>query len=287
MNIDDLVERIIDPLHKTYSPDGVVELNSLAHALGALDILYGAQNLHGFTQWTDQGPHIRLRLAKYDSRRRFSLAHECGHLIMDHVARPQECAGSILTSGVPKETLNLATQLCSRVGLEKACDHFARELLVPRNSIPSLYDSIDSVAALLSHAARLRVSPSMLAYSVNRYYSRLDEASQWTFLRLARDTEGCWFALSTIGMRSGARFPLELTDDSAACLSELSIGSHIVPLRFRHKGRHADGGYSIQKRSLNSTLALSNPTQGFASPSATDQSHAAAPTRLDEIHLDM
>ncbi|BBZ80025.1 hypothetical protein MANY_53620 [Mycolicibacterium anyangense] len=259
------IQGLISEIEPTFCSPGVVDLNALARRLGARDIRYGAQNLHGYTQWTERGPFIQLRLIRSDGRRRFTLAHECGHLLFD----PALAADRVIEQyEEPPAAFDAVERLrayrdyagLSYPGLEQICDYFAAELLLPLSSAAALRPSIDSIQALEAKSKELRVSLSLMVTRLNAVRSGL------LLLRLERSRSGKWVIQQKHGFSQRFAGHLSLCKQSGHRLDELGSGYHEVEIGLQT----LDGTSRLRasvKRTTTSVIALSRgagPAAAFA-----------------------
>lgn len=196
---------LIGILDKTIGPRAAVplNLNKIARFLGARDVLYRASLMSGFTDWTGPSPLVQVGISKTDGRRRATLAHECGHLLLDPVLRPQgfECApeDSKLQhvrrahSIVDELFSDIANQL-SRADIEVLADLVGLELMVPRSTLPQLTSRITSLSSLREVAQELRTS---LALLTNRI---ADSGACYSLLRLVPTATENWVCASASGI---------------------------------------------------------------------------------------
>lgn len=249
------IRALISEIEPPFSSPGVVDLNALARHLGARDVRYGAQNLHGYTQWTERGPFIQLRLIRSDGRRRFTLAHECGHLLFDPVLAAdrviEHCGEARLTFEAVERVRTYRDYAgLSYPGLEQICDYFAAEMLLPLSAAAALRPSIDSIQALEAKAKEIRVSLSLLVTRLNAVRSGL------MLLRLERSRSGKWVIQQKHGFSQHFAGHLSLCKQSGRRLDELGTGYHEVDIGLRS----LDGVSSLRasvKRTAAGAIALS------------------------------
>jgi Zn-dependent peptidase ImmA (M78 family) len=218
------IKTIVSELDLTYSDSGVVELNCLARRLGAQDVRYHAQTLHGFTQWTDDGPYIQLKLARSDGRRRFTLAHEIGHLLLDPILDPQRVKDAI-SAIKPLRGLERLAEFSQYSGLtspgiERLCDMFAAELLIPTFKVEEIREAGLTMSRLAAESARLRVSLSMLVSRLNSVRSDL------CLLRAESNSLDKWIVNYKLGLPGDLDGHVALTRSSSERLNKLEPGLH-------------------------------------------------------------
>jgi hypothetical protein len=152
------------------------DLNRVARDLGAVDILYQSRALEGFTDFKPRGPVIYLAVSRSDGRRRFTLAHECGHILLASSSCPP-----------PPDDLGELDE-------ELLCDAIAAELLVPTTWLDIHRAELDGLPALLEVATKLRVSMAML---VNRLRT---VNAHHALLRVRPAPDGEWLIMERSGM---------------------------------------------------------------------------------------
>jgi hypothetical protein len=93
-----------------------VDLHSLATSLGVTEIVPASMTEDGRTTWDEGRPRIELRADRPQTRRRFTLAHEIGHILL---AQDQSVA---------RRTHGLAND-----DVERLCERIAASILMPRD----------------------------------------------------------------------------------------------------------------------------------------------------------
>lgn len=180
----------------------VLDLNGAAREFGAHDVLYGART-DGLTLWDERGATVHLALARSDGRRRATLAHECGHLLMDPIVRsvPFLNAPSSIQARyfeVLEDTLGGPAVRALRkfdldLGHERLCDLFGNELILPEELVRSAGENWDgSIAQLREMSSQLRVSLSALIIALNRIGFRR------TFFAFRRTALSDWLAVRVV-----------------------------------------------------------------------------------------
>lgn len=195
----DIVGRVTDPEPSAAPRD----LNALARLLGARDILYRTRVHHGYTEWTSRGPTIQIAIANTDGRRRATLAHECGHLLLDPLFNPPAFQRAPFSGQVRQRhhthtmlgPVALAVQRgAPHLDLEDLCDDVAIELLLPAALMPGLQQRVQSVDDLRQLANERRVSLAMLVIRLNEF------GSGHALLHLQRARSGTWLVSTAIGV---------------------------------------------------------------------------------------
>lgn len=197
------------------------DVNQLARTLGACDVLYRTTIRHGYTEWTSRGPAIQIALSNTDGRRRSTLAHECGHLVLDPFFGPPSFRNALDDSR--RRQRLLATQVLGDLSgaldeardgcdLEVLCDRLAVELLLPAEFAPRLVGAVDSLADLRRVATALRVSLAMLVIRLNEFGGR------HALLHLERTAGGSWLVSTAIGVPEAWRGRVVSRDFDARAL---------------------------------------------------------------------
>lgn len=212
--VPQLLQRLLPGYDARLDP---VDLNSIARQLGASDIRYLAERMHGFTDWSARRPVIFLAFSRSDGRRRFTLGHEIGHIITSsHLDPYHGDADSALIEAHARKP-------------EIVCDVIAAELLLPRNYLADLVSSCRTLDNMRAASTTLRVSPSMLV-------TRLMVADlSRMLLRMRRTASGQWIAVSRAGTTKEWKSDLDLDESSQVVLDGLGhLTTHIqVSIRRR------------------------------------------------------
>lgn len=135
-----------------------LDLNAVAKRLGVADIRYLARDVHGFTDWSSARPIVYLATSRSDGRRRFTLGHECGHIMLGH-----EGANAAYN---PLVTADLVGDI------ELACDAVAAELLIPFTWLDQFEGYIRDLESARFAAHRLRVSLATLVVRMGHWGQR-------------------------------------------------------------------------------------------------------------------
>lgn len=179
--LDQDIQRLLFERVKGYGTGELpLELNSVAKGLGAVDIRYLAREVHGLTDFSNGRPVVYLAMSKSDGRRRFTLAHECGHLLLG-----QDGANALVD---PYVTLNLLWDL------ERTCDHIASELVLPRSWLEEHGATLGNLQDLRLAARAMRVSPAALVVGLRRVGSKA------ALVRWRRARDGRWVPVHRVGL---------------------------------------------------------------------------------------
>ena len=196
---------LISPITIGRPEFGPLNLDLLACRLGARDVTYRAAILAGFTDWSGDGPIIQIGLSRSEGRRRATLAHECGHLILDPILETPayQCASSSLMAtheariadllAVEPSTIRRKIQ---SVNIETLCDKVAIEFMLPESVLSTLISQVRDLRTLLDAASRWRVSLAMLT---NRL---ADVGEDYTLLRMVPTKAESWVCASASGLRT-------------------------------------------------------------------------------------
>lgn len=165
---EDLARNLLKRLNISSHPP--VDLNKVAKLMGVTRIIPRKQVEEGRLERNRAGTLIYVRAGSSFARRRFTIAHEIGHLLL---------------SG-DNEALQ-AYRSRTRTTEERFCDDFAAALLIPSDWVSSQFNhlprNLDTVRRLATHA-----SVSLAAAAV-----RLNEIAGWREALLQwRREEGAW-----------------------------------------------------------------------------------------------
>jgi len=147
-------------------------LEEVAGNLGVRRITLEPMRFDGAVHEDMSGLNIKLNSSSPMKRRRFTLAHEIGHLI--------------LASGSSR----YAHRSRASTNLERACDLVAAELLLPVKEVRSNVPKEGSVDGLLALADRFGVSPHAAAVRINQLGLWNDSIGFW---RWNGDAQELWF----------------------------------------------------------------------------------------------
>lgn len=267
--------------------DQPCDLNLLARELGASDVLYRTRIRHGYTEWTSRGPAIQVALSNTDGRRRATLAHECGHLLLDPLFNPASFQAAPVRDRerqVGLTELRLG-QLASSVrravpsqDLEDMCNRLAVELLLPSRAMSGVVHSVANVEDLRRLARQRRVSLAMLVIRLNHF------GGDHTLLQLEKTTLGAWLVSTAVGAPQPWRGRVVCSDPPVAwhrdCVAD-------VVLELSTRGQSVRVPASVSRFSpdralvllASSQLANSEPVtrflRGEAPPSRASAAHGA------------
>ncbi len=115
-----------------------------------LQLQLGRGNIRGFSAWDDHAPLVGVNTAYHPAARTFTLFHEIGHL----VTRTDAACLRFILPGDPE------------VGMERWCERFAAELLVPAEALLTVAGHLgvskanptDEVETARTIASRFKVS---------------------------------------------------------------------------------------------------------------------------------
>jgi Zn-dependent peptidase ImmA (M78 family) len=241
------------------------DLNRMAKALGVTDILYRTRIRHGYTEWTARGPAIQIALSNTDGRRRSTLAHECGHLILDPLFAPPSFLNAPSSNQELQRQLahtvlgQLATTIRDDIAdldLEHLCDRLAVEVLLPVGIGPSLARQVDSLSGLKRVANDLRVSLAMLVIRVNEF------GGHYSLLQMERALSGDWIVSSAIGVPQNWRGRVISRDLDQMCTNAHNQRQQLT-LESRDHTVHVVGNVEIVTK--NRAIALL-PSRAFYIP---------------------
>lgn|GEM_PF-3068182 len=198
-----------------------ISLNDLTKRLGVRDVVYSATRMHGYTDWTERGPVIRLAISKTEGRRRMTLAHECAHLLLNPLLDPDTLD---VSSGVAQALRHQSNQLLDaqgdiihrageRIGIERLCDLIAFELLLPRAR--ARMTQVPDAGALFSLATEQHVSATLLVHQLNSAGHNL------RFARTARLPSGGWMIVDVAGPTGPWRTAALLDERSSSVIESL------------------------------------------------------------------
>lgn len=213
-------ERLL-PWRSLTSP---VELTTAAKDLGARDVLYGART-DGLTLWDERGATIHLALARSVGRRRATLAHECGHLMMDPLIRTspfrnapkdvQSRFSESLSQILGEPTIRALRNIDAAFGHERFCDFIGNELILPEELVRSVGEDWDgSISQLRQMSSRLRVSLTALTIALNQIGFRR------TLIVFRRTSDGSWLAIRSAGAPFGLHSRVTCPSFQASGLKE-------------------------------------------------------------------
>lgn len=169
-----------------------VPLMTYGRALGIEGISPGGV-MDGCVDLTGPAPRIKLRSGLSDSARRFTLAHELGHVALK---RYEDQGGDL-----------------AGVDIERMCDRLAASMLLPNRWIQPVVNSQWSIASLEEYASLARVSVPTV---VNRL-SDLGGGTIWLHFKFAGPSR-TWLCWSRAGAKGRWRSPLSFDEKTGAQL---------------------------------------------------------------------
>lgn len=247
--IAELCDRLVPDRHER----DAIDLTALAKHLGVIDVLYKASRIHGYTTWSNRGAILVLAMANTEGRRRATLAHECGHLILnpafksDDTMDAESIAHARMLLGDDYERFERAVAM---FGVERMCDRIAFELLLPRELARGFdTDVLGSAAEMKALATRLRVSLSLIANETSK------SGAPVSLVRLARAWDDSWIVVDTAG--DSHQWKVGATCDSGTneALSRLPVAEDSTAVDLRSEGTDLAETYSVL-RHRNSAIAV-------------------------------
>jgi hypothetical protein len=220
-------------------------LSAYARALGVRAITTTVHD-EGCVDFAGGDAVIALRSGLGDNRRRFTLAHELGHVAL----------------------YRYETQLGEPVDfdVERLCDQVAARLLLPDRWVLPLTAMSWTLPALETYASQARVSVAAL---VNRL-SDAGSAVSWCRFRASAFAGGnewrCW---ERAGAKGVVRGDLIFGRTSRDCLSSASNGTHRERLTFAVSGAHVEVDASFRKRDNDVWMTFARPQGPHAASSAS------------------
>lgn len=189
-----------------------LDLNAVAKGLGVGDIRYLARDVHGFTDWSTKRPTVYLATSRSDGRRRFTLGHECGHLMLgDDGANAAH--NPLVTSDLIED-------------IELTCDAVAAELLLPFAWLDEFGEYIRDLEAASFAADHLRVSLATLVVRMGHWGARP------SLFRLQATLSGDWVIVHRVGAPAALRGRISLDEATATTFTMLSGGNHDLHITF-------------------------------------------------------
>lgn len=196
--MDQLAMRVLETAGIPARPP--IPLEDLARRLGVDEIVDTPMVEDGRLERRSGRTVVFLRRDAWSNRRRFTLGHELGHLVL---------AG-------PGKDLIAQRTLSGMDGEERFCDEFAAALLLPRTWITERFCGSPErlgVVRELADAADTSLSASLV---------RLREVSGWRRSLLHwRHCEGCWRLISTAGVPGRLHNRLTSTPATRSALDDL------------------------------------------------------------------
>lgn len=231
----DIAETLVDGLRASTDsndrrgrPGG--DLAELARHLGVRVRLERGLSEDGSIATSAWSADVRLRAEARLQRRRFTLAHELGHLVL---AEPEvmHAAESIATA---------------RLDVERLCDAFAAELLMPRRWLLATYQQRDEgfdVLDDLARTAEVSLSAAMTRLCIALHWSSslvfFSRGQDWTPILIA----GPYGRLHGLKLRAGAQAALRgVAHGGPAKVEVLLQDAAGRAVTFTGDGRRSPGG---------------------------------------------
>jgi Zn-dependent peptidase ImmA (M78 family) len=214
--IEELVDELLVIVRESTQPPIPVE--RIASALGVNAIIGASLFEDGRLERRGGQTVIYVRSDSPASRRRFTIAHELGHLLLAEPAGP------------------LVAQRLLRGGAERFCDRFAASLLLPAAWVRSRYgDGPQTLRLVRSLANQAEVSLSAALI-------RLHELAGWTrsLLRWQRDGDA-WRYIEDVALPWALRGQVRSAPQTSLRLNEFLLTTEsTVLLPVTVKGRTVD-----------------------------------------------
>jgi IrrE N-terminal-like domain len=194
-----------------------VDVYALADRMGATIALCPELRSDGRLEESAQATRILLHTRGSEERRRFTLAHELGHLVL-------------LEPEVLHRTHTLLNQ--HRVNVERLCDAFAAELLMPRRWVTAEFpDRSERFECIDLLATRTRVS-------ISAALTRLVVVLRWRSSLIYFQRTRHWAPLVVAGARvpRGGLAPTSETARTLAAAAHDST-SHVEKLTVIYRGK--------------------------------------------------
>lgn len=189
-----------------------LDLNAVAKSLGASDIRYLARDVHGFTDWSTSRPTVYLATSRSDGRRRFTLGHECGHIMLGHEGS-NAAHNALVTTGLTDD-------------IELTCDAVAAELLIPFTWLDQFGEYIRDLDSASYAAKRLRISLATLVIRMGHWGARP------SIFRVEAALSGGWVIVNRVGAPPTLRGRIAIDDSTATTFSLLKDGNHDLKVTF-------------------------------------------------------
>ena len=240
------------------------DLVTLARRLGAYDVVYRARSAHGFTEWTPKGPRVVLNWAESEGRRRTILAHECGHLLLDPIFKPDalELVPDYVKASLVTATDALATtsddlvELLGDTPLETLCDRLAYELVLPDAVASEAASRVRTIDDIGQFCNDWRVSMTVAVLALNRHRGS-QSAPRLGLLQARRAAGDYWMAGSSCGMPTTWRGRVVLAPESGRVIDAMRPDDRrVVRLRLSNGERQRDVVAQIAKYRERATVMV-------------------------------
>jgi Zn-dependent peptidase ImmA (M78 family) len=228
-----LIVKLVDALVPNRDVQRVVDIVQIAKSLGAYDVVHRARTAHGFTEWTARGPRVVLGWAETEGRRRALLAHECGHLLLDPLLKPD--ALELLSEEQGRAWQAVAPKLVGRsaediqnlfrsTSLERLCDDFAYELVFPDRVASQLASAVRDIEGLSDCRTSMHVTLGVAVLKLNQFRT-CNGLPIIGLIQTQRSAGRYWMASSSYGLPKVWRGRVVLTSPSSQMLDSFDPGS--------------------------------------------------------------
>lgn len=207
-------------------------LSAYARALGVRAITTTVRD-EGCVDFLHGDAVIGIRSGLSDNRRRFTLAHELGHVALYRFETQH---------GMPID-----------FDVERLCDQVAAHLLLPDRWVLPLTATPWNLPALETYASQARVSVAAL---VNRLS---DAGSAVSWYRFRSSTGGDWRCWERAGAKGVVRGELVFEPDSCELLASAADGTHRDSLAFAVSGTRVEVDASFRKRGRDVWMTFARP----------------------------
>jgi hypothetical protein len=246
--IDDLAVRVLRGCGLQLEPP--IDVHLLAKRLGVLEITEARLVEDGRLERADGQTKILIRRGVSTGRRRFTIAHELGHLLL------------------AEDTDNLIARR-ARLGIgreERFCDEFAAALLLPHDWLRRRYTQRPRRLAVVRELAAS--AKSSLAAAV----IRLDEVVGWrrSLLRWRAD-QGRWRLVSAAAVPSSLHGEIGTAAETRHHLDRIAHGRSTdvrlaLPLLIRGAPSRVESEVSVTDRTAIALAAFPTGRDGLADP---------------------
>jgi len=217
-----------------------LDLNAVARRIGAADIKYLPREVHGFTDWSTDRPTVYLAMSRSDGRRRFTLGHECGHILLGY-------------EGANAETNRLVTADLL-TDIELSCDAIAAELLLPFTWLDYFGDYVRDLESASAAARRLRISLATLVVRMGHW------GSPTMLFRLVATPADQWVLAHRVGVPPAMRGAMRPDETTRLILHALDDGVHDVEVTFLDAAGIRHSMWANVRRSADSvTMYVARP----------------------------
>lgn len=237
---------------------------TLARKLGAYDVVYRARSAHGFTEWTPKGPRVVLNWAESEGRRRTILAHECGHLLLDPLFKPEALdlmpndikASLVTATSALAMTSDDLLSLLGDTPLETLCDRLAYELVLPDAVASEAASRVQTIDEIGQFCNDWRVSMTVAILALNRHRGS-KSAPKLGVLQARRTAGDYWMAASSCGMPTTWRGRVELAPESGRVVDAMRPDDRrVVQVRLSNGERQRDVIAQIAKHRERATVMV-------------------------------